>query len=203
MGLLLGLLLFPPQLQQGLGWGSRAVVTCVCVQDKRLRQLTSCLCRRLQLDIEGTGQKGPVCVPASPVVHAAHMQCVMIHTRAQVRVGHGGQEPGVTGQGTGSEYGGVLTRILHGKACSAARSAKGESRLPPLARPPPSSLLGLSLNPKAPPNLGDASSSGWGGVRATRAAPTFELPQETFTPRDAQTPKTDVQRPSWAPELPP
>lgn len=111
----------------GLGGGvGQTVATCVCVQCKGLGQLLSCPCRGLQLDIEGTGQNGPVRVPPGPVVYTAHMQCIMIHTCPQVRVGHGGPEPGVTGQRVGSEYGRVLIGIRHGKGCSTEWPGKWE-----------------------------------------------------------------------------
>lgn len=54
----------------------------------------------------------------------------MIHACAQVCVGHGGQEPGVTGQRTGSESGGVLASILHGQGDSAEGPANVGDRGP-------------------------------------------------------------------------
>lgn len=103
----------------------QTVATCVCVQGKGLGQLLSCPCRGLQLDVEGTGQSCPVCVPAGPIVDTAHVQGIVIHTCTQVCVGHGGPEPGVTGQTVGSKYGGVLAGIRHGKGCPTAWPGKG------------------------------------------------------------------------------
>lgn len=184
------------------------LVTCVSVQDKGLCQLISCVSRDLQLDIEGTWQNGPVCVPASPIVHATYMQCVMIHTCAQVCVGHGGQEPGVAGQRTGSEYGGVLTGILHGKPCSAEGPVKGGVR-------GFHNWLGLPLltvksqAPFLPPHsLADAWDSWWGGCGppgqlGLPQTPLLSPPRNTFHPKRCSTPDNDLQTPSWVPKLPP
>lgn len=141
-------------------------------------------------------------VPQGPVVHAIHMQRIMIDTCAQVRVGHGGPEPGVTGQRVGSEYGGVFAGVRHGKAGSVEGSGKGWGQGTPSGLGLPLLML---LTPKPLPlELGRCPQCG-----PTWAAPPQESPRPLILisrdPRESPNPHlpTSTDLPSGSLPAPP